>query len=87
MTEDGARDAHAVLRALFDDWAADRGVLDEVRKPKEHVCFGSDLNLELAGTGFPAKAVLDAGESWRATVESLAASPDLVAALRRTWQS
>lgn len=77
-----ARCGHHV--GQFEAWATDRGALDEVDKPKATVCFGSEHNADLAGPGYPAEAVHAAEKSWRATVDRLRASTDLVVALAAT---
>lgn len=63
-------------------WTDDRGALDEVHQPKDHICLGNRHNRALAGPGYPADAVLSAGKSWAAAVENLRACSALVEALQ-----
>jgi hypothetical protein len=65
-------------------WEADRGLLDELYKPKEHLCFGASHNLGLATTRFPAEDAFRANKSYCAAVMDLLACADLCAALERT---
>lgn len=69
---------------VFEGWRDDRAALDEVLKPKEAVCLRADHNLALAGAGYPAPAVCDAGRSYAATVEALRACEELVKILDAT---
>lgn len=66
-------------------WAADRGALDEVPTPKKAICLGSQHNVELARSQFPAEGVFAADKSYAAAVMALLDCPDLCAALARTW--
>lgn len=70
--------------ATFDSWEADRGVLDEVDKPKDCCCLGAEHNLDLASDGYPACETYDAGKSFFAAVEELRRSDALAAALAAT---
>lgn len=69
----------------IEGWAHDRGLLDEVLKPKEHLCLEDMHNAELASGRYPADEVLRAGKSWWLTAFGLASSPDLRRALRASW--
>lgn len=69
---------------LFDRWERSRGDLDVIEKPKDEVCLGSRYNHELAGSGFPARAVYELGTSFAETVDKLKACNELVAALVST---
>lgn len=69
---------------ILEEWAQSRGALDEVPRPKEQVCFRDAHNRDLAGPGFPAEAVYDAGKSFAATVDRLMECPMLLAALAAT---
>ncbi len=62
-------------------FAADRGMLDEERKPKDSVCLSDRFNLALATERFPAKEVCAAGKSFHAAVKRLRESADLVGLL------
>jgi len=62
-------------------FAADRGMLDEERKPKDNVCLSDRFNLALATDRFPAKEVCAVGKSFHAAVERLRESADLVGLL------
>jgi hypothetical protein len=68
----------------FEGWRRDRTALDEVEKPKEAVCLGSAHNLACAGSGYPAREVLEAGRSYAACVERLRACVDLTDLLEAT---
>jgi hypothetical protein len=63
--------------AKFELWASDRTALDDVKKPKEEVCFSDVHNLDCAGPGYPAQAVFDADSSYAACVRSLQACTEL----------
>lgn len=69
---------------LLEEWARDRGVLDEVDRPKERLCFRDTHNPTLAGSGFPTEAVYDARKSFAETVDRLLECPMLLEALRST---
>jgi hypothetical protein len=66
-------------------WAEDRGALDEVRKPKEAICLGSQHNAELSRSQFPTEAVFAADKSFAAAVMALLECPALCTALASTW--
>jgi hypothetical protein len=68
----------------FDRWEQDRGQLDEEKRPKDQICLGSKHNHELAGQGFPARAVYEAGKSFFETVERLASIPTVASGLAAT---
>jgi hypothetical protein len=65
-------------------WEADRGLLDELDKPKKQLCLGADHNLGLATSGFPAEDAFKAEKSYFAAVMNLLECVDLSAALERT---
>lgn len=69
----------------IEGWAANRGLLDEVLKPKAHLCLEDVHNADLASGRYPADEVLAAGKSWWLTAFGLASSPDLRRALRASW--
>ncbi len=69
---------------LLEEWARDRGALDEIPQPKERVCFRDEHNRDLAGPGFPTAAVYDARKSFAETVDRLMECPMLLAALEST---
>jgi hypothetical protein len=69
---------------VFETWRQDRAALDDVEKPKEAVCLKSVHNLELAGSGYPAQEVFDAGRSYRECVLRLQTSTELKALLDAT---
>ncbi|HWN71018.1 MAG TPA: hypothetical protein VNM90_25420 [Haliangium sp.] len=73
-------------RHQFDGWERDRTAIDEIEKPKETGCLQSKFNRELAESAFPHQAACDAGASFQAAVQALAACEDLRDALRATWQ-
>lgn len=77
--------ASAVHQEEIGTWAADRTVLDGIRKPKEDVlpCVAGHSNLEFAHA-FPTQAVYFAGRSFTECVDALLGCPELVDALRRT---
>lgn len=61
---------------FIQSWADDRGLLDEVDRPKDTAlaeCVGDRCNAALAGS-FPAAEVLEARKSWHEFVELLRAS-------------
>lgn len=70
--------------SLARQWAIDRTALDELIRPKESVCVGSEINLKLATHRFPAMDVYGARKSFHAAVERLRAVDELVDALGRT---
>jgi hypothetical protein len=74
---------------LFDDWARDRGALDEIWKlwdSKElDCCLRKDHNVELTGPGYPAETVFNAGKSYYQVVDAMADCAALCAALKRTY--
>lgn len=61
-------------------WSTDRTLLDELDKPKEHSCLGSDHN-ETLGKHVPVRDVVQTGRSLTWFVWSLHACPDLEDAL------
>jgi hypothetical protein len=71
--------------ARFEEWGADRTMLDEVSMPKCEVCLGSGHNEVLASNAFPAEAVYGAGKSFAETVTRLQGSHEFSAALERTY--
>jgi len=68
----------------FDAWERDRGLLDEVPRPKKATCLGAHRNYELASTRFPARAVYQAGKSFTESAKRLQACIPLVEALAAT---
>jgi hypothetical protein len=68
----------------FEQWERDRGLLDEVDKPKDAVCLGSTHNYELASQSFPGRAVYEVRKSFFETVERLRSTPTVVSALAAT---
>lgn len=76
-------------RELFNDWALDRGKLDEIWKLWDRemldCCLGKDNNVELTGPGYPAESVWDAEKSYYRAVDQMAECSDLVEALARTY--
>jgi len=69
----------------IEGWEANRGVLDEIDKPKELLpCIETKDHIALAGNAFPAREVAAAGKSYAAAVENLRRCSDLRAALART---
>lgn len=71
----------------FNTWAADRSLLDDVLEPKDATCLGDRHNLELAGAGFPAEPVYDAGRSFTAAVNALCECNVLCECLKDTRPS
>lgn len=69
----------------LDEWAADRGLLDEVNRPKEKICLGDQHNLELARNGFPTGLVYEVGKSFTATMDALRSCSALAEALAGTY--
>lgn len=70
-------------------WQTDRGLLDEVWKPKNELCFGDRHNAELADAQYPLALVLNAGRSLSDTMKALRVCAELVEALERakpSWQ-
>lgn len=72
--------------STLSKWKATRSLLDEERKPKTLLCFGSTYNLELARRGFPLSEVVEVRKSLAATVEHFQSCAALRAALRATAQ-
>lgn len=68
---------------MFQEWAKDRGALDEVWQPKKQVCFKDMRNRQLA-EGLDVEAVYYAGKSLHHAVESLHQNAALLAALAAT---
>jgi hypothetical protein len=78
-----ARHDKATHLVLIDTWRADRGLLDEVDRPKDGQfadCVGDRHNAELAAN-FPAAEVFAAEKSWHEFIEALRESGPLRAAL------
>lgn len=74
----------AKLRA----WAADRGLLDELEKPKGEMAFRSRHNLALAKQDYPLHAVLAARKSLAQTLDRISGCAPLqavLAELRPAW--
>ncbi len=72
----GGRDA-----ALFESWAANRTLLDEVDRPKELTCLREKHNLALAKNHFPAREVASASPSFACAVETVRTCDPLIKAL------
>jgi hypothetical protein len=72
---------------LFNAWEADRGLLDQVFKPKskETSCLEDKHNRALAEKSFPAEAAFNADKSYAAAVMDLLDRPDLRAAVACTY--
>jgi hypothetical protein len=72
---------------LIGQWQHDRALLDDVVKPKQQLCIGSNENPELAKTLTHrlADELYQLGQSFHATVERLQSCPGLREALRATW--
>ena len=67
------------------DWEADRGLLDEIEKPKDELCLqAAHNNYCLATAQFPAEEALRVDKSYAASVMHLLDCADLCAALERT---
>lgn len=71
---------------LIERWERDRGLLDELTKPKRRLCIGSERNAELAEgfTAALADALYELGKSFHAAVERLQRCPGIRDALRET---
>ena len=69
---------------LFNDWEADRTLLDEIFDIKGATCLRDKHNLELAGAGYPTESVYAAGRSFSAAVECLRGCGALREALAAT---
>jgi len=72
---------------LIDRWHRDRSLLDELEKPKELLCVGSNDHRELAQSFDHdlADELYLLEKSFHHTVEHLERCPGLAAALRLTW--
>ena len=68
----------------FEEWEAERQLLDEVEKPKAAVCLRDGHNKELAESSFPTQAVFEVGKSFTAAVNTLISCLPLVEALAST---
>lgn len=69
-------------------WAADRGALDEVRRPKEQLCFAAAHNRDLAESSPPIAAILAARTSLHdlfARLQACEALTERLAATRPAW--
>lgn len=77
--------------ALFNTWAANRGLLDEIWKlwhsEELDCCLRKNHNVELTGPGYPALAVWEAGKSYYNVVDELGECTVLRQALVRTYTS
>lgn len=78
------RCATGCCHETIEQWAEDRGELDEIAKPKEALCFGAKHNADLA-KGFPADAALIANKSYAAAVTGLREGEALRTALASTY--
>ncbi len=68
----------------IDSWETDRGLLDEVDRPKEAICLGDEYNARLAREAFPFGEVIGAGKSLAATRDRFAGCNELVEGLKDT---
>jgi len=69
----------------FQEWASNRAAIDDVPKIKDSICLGSNHNLVLAKTAFPADVAYSAGTSFAYAVDQLKWCPALINALERTY--
>jgi hypothetical protein len=69
--------------SAFQEWANDRGALDEELKPKDQICFRGQYNRRLA-EGLDVETVYYAGKSLHRAVEALHQNASLLAALAAT---
>ncbi|HZF49132.1 MAG TPA: hypothetical protein VE093_10815 [Polyangiaceae bacterium] len=97
LSEDGSEHAHAVVVALSK--AMLKIVDASVQTQREKLQFAEERdegrramsanrwrsNLELMAPGYPAEAVCEAGKSFYETFDRMTRSPDLLAALARTY--
>lgn len=67
--------------ASFDTWEQDRGVLDEVEKPKEVGCLNAGYYLDLATREYPSRSVYAARKSFAESVDRLSNCEALQSAL------
>lgn len=74
---------------LIERWERDRGLLDELTRPKQALCIGGRENAELAEgfTAALADALYELGKSFHETVERLERCPGIRDALRETWRA
>ncbi|MFZ6177988.1 hypothetical protein [Nannocystis pusilla] len=70
--------------AQLEAWEADRGLLDEVDKPKNRLCIRDRHNAELAGAGYPLAAVIAAEKSLHDALTSMRGCVALTTALAST---
>jgi hypothetical protein len=68
-----------------DDWEADRGLLDELKRPKDRCCLYSDHNKTLAGPGFPRDEAFKADKSFASVAVTMCNCTALTSALRETY--
>jgi hypothetical protein len=66
---------------LFEQWGAERSLLDEVLQPKEQTCLEAGHNLVLASSSFPAAEVWGRSPSFTASVDLIAECQELIRAL------
>jgi hypothetical protein len=69
----------------FEEWEADRGILDEIEAPKERCCLRSDHNRVLADQGFPKNEAFKAGKSFASVALTMCQCEALTAALKMTY--
>lgn len=72
--------------AAIQSWRKDRGLLDEIDKPKDTLCLGSSDNVLLAGGGWPGDEVAAAMKSFSSFVDSLYECDGLGEALAQTYK-
>jgi hypothetical protein len=71
-------------QAAFQNWEQDRGVLDEIEKPKEACCLHDKHNCELVGPGFPRDEAYRTGKSFAFAVGTMSRCNALTRALAMT---
>lgn len=71
---------------LLASWQADRGLLDEVEKPKKKLCFKDQHNATLAGAGLPIEPIIAARKSLHDSILPMRDCTALTRALARTHQ-
>ncbi len=78
-TQHSGRDLNLIAK-----WEQDRGMLDELEKPKQAICAGAKHNEALAKT-LPVEDVHRVGKSYHATVETMGKCAALAEALKPAW--
>ena len=71
----------------FDEWEADRGLLDEIEKPKNRACLRDKHNKSLAGPGFPRDEANKVDKSFAATARAMGKCKALTSALVTTYKN